>query len=120
MTTYNKPEIDFTAAVEVAARLLWEQACSEIEYDWQTNAEMFRKQASEILTLALPHLLPQISDDIAQVLEDEGRRREDSIREIDAITDGTSRDWTQGFAAGVYYAVPIVRQYGRNKAHEDQ
>ena len=68
----DKPEIDFTAAVEVAARLLWEQACSEIEYDWQTNAEIFRKQASEILTLALPHMLPQISDDIAQVLEDEG------------------------------------------------
>lgn len=109
MTTYNEPEFALGAAIE--------SACSAEYSDWHLWRESHkagpRKSARVHLEAALPHLMTQIGDGIAQALEDEGRRREDSNRNTSATTGDPTEAWNQGFAAGVYYAVPIALKYGR-------
>lgn len=45
---------DRNALIEAAARVLWRQACSEYDYEWDRNAGQFRREAAEVLDAVLP------------------------------------------------------------------
>lgn len=101
--------------VETVARQLWQDACSEYDYDWDLNAEQFRAQARGILTSVVPVLRAQIeaetrekvdnwlrayaysSEDI--VLGDTGLTAS-QITDLHALLDSLSPDWRARLARG--------------------
>lgn len=55
---------DRNALIEAAARVLWRQACSEYDYEWDRNAGQFRREAAEVLDAVLPLIADAIDAEL--------------------------------------------------------